>query len=428
MPQLKPSVDPAGETIVPLNTAVNLLRIMLTIKLLPDAIGMITTGFRSSASLALTLLTSRPTVAAWVFLMLPGIARRLGRYYLPVCLVLTIAAQSIETGLLAFASPPRFFPLRVAAVNPPIVPFEIRGLEPLFLLLVATVLASWAYGRRGAWRMTALVAVLQLIGKLPDVAAGSVTRALAESALRIVLVLLAGLIVGTLAEQEREQTRELRVANARLRDQTAAIEQLATARERNRLARDLHDTLAHSLAGLVVQLEAIDTLMQSEPDAARSELAIAQRAAHAGLQEARQAIRDLRANPVEDLGLTRALERTALDFGERAGVRVDLHLSDTRASIPTNTAATVLRIAQEALNNVEQHAGARQVGVTLTQADGSLRMLIEDDGQGFGEASVSNGHFGLQGMRERADMIGADLKVESSAGQGTSVRLTVPVS
>jgi signal transduction histidine kinase len=207
------------------------------------------------------------------------------------------------------------------------------------------------------------------------------------------------------------------------------VGELAVAHERNRLARDLHDTLAHSLAGLVVQLEAIDTLTRSEPDPelARTEIGKARRAAKAGLEEARHAIRDLRMNPVEDMGLARALERTAVDFGERAGVKVDVHVSDPRVAIPSDTATAIWRIAQEALINVERHAGARRVSLTLVQDDGRLMLDISDDGRGFDEASIDGERFGLTGMRERADMIGAELRVESGEGRGTQVVMVLPL-
>ena len=118
-------------------------------------------------------------------------------------------------------------------------PFEARAIEPLFLLIVATVLGAWAYGRRGAYATTGLSAVLLLISNMADVFSGSEVRLVFPLfAFRVILILVVGFIVGTLAEQERKQTIELSTANTKLREQTSAIEQLATARERNRLARD----------------------------------------------------------------------------------------------------------------------------------------------------------------------------------------------
>ena len=195
-------------------------------------------------------------------------------------------------------------------------------------------------------------------------------------ALRVPLLIVVGYIVGVLAEQERNRTLELSAANVKLREQALATEQLATARERNRLARDLHDTLAHALAGLVVQLQAIETLLRGEPEAARSELVKARRIAQEGLQETRHAIQDLRVSPIEDLGLSRALERAAIDFGDRAGVQVDLHIGDPQAAISNDIAAQILFIAKEAFNNIERHADARCVEVTLARNNG--QSALED--------------------------------------------------
>jgi len=218
----------------------------------------------------------------------------------------------------------------------------------------------------------------------------------------------------------------LGAANVKLRGQALAMEQLATARERNRLARDLHDTLAHSLAGLVVELQAIDTLLQAEPDAARSELVKARQIAQEGLQETRQAIQDLRVDPIEDLGLARALERVAIDFGDRAGVQVAVQISDPQASIANDVASQIYFIAKEALNNIERHADARRVALALERHDGQLLLRISDDGRGFDAGQIDDDErFGLQGMYERAEIIGAQLSVESKLGQGTVVQLTM---
>jgi signal transduction histidine kinase len=131
-------------------------------------------------------------------------------------------------------------------------------------------------------------------------------------------------------------------------------------------------------------------------------------------------------NPIEDLGLARALERAGLDFGDRAGVRVDLHISDPQASISNDVAAQVFFIAKEAFNNIERHADAEQVTVTLEKRNGQLRLTICDDGRGFDAAQIDDAErFGLQGMYERAEMIGAALTVQSATGQGTTVQLTM---
>ena len=425
------------ETIVPLKIAVRLLRIALTIKVVPLLISVVVLVLRGGTEASpLVFIVSVPTLLVWVFVLLPGMDRRLGRYYLPVSLTLIIVAQAAESMLTSLLVPPLRFAPGSARVG---IPLEVRTIEPLYLLLVAVIIGAWAYGRRGAWATSGLAAGLLFIGELIELAAGHVFLPEALSAgersfwpmfallsalvLRIPLLIVIGYIVGTLAEQERKHTQVISAANVQLREQALATEQLATARERNRLARDLHDTLAHSLAGLVVQLQAIDTLLQAEPDAARSELAKARRIAQEGLQETRHAIQDLRVNPIEDLGLSRALERAALDFGDRAGVQIDLHISDPQASISNEMAAQVYFIAREALNNIERHADARRVEVSLARNNGQVMLQVRDDGRGFDESQVDAERFGLQGMYERAEMIGAQLSVTSKVGHGTTVQL-----
>lgn len=427
-------------TLLPQATAARLLRIMLTLALLPALIGTLTLWATFGAVPALAvLLIMWPIGVAWLFVVAPGLDRRLGARYLPIALTLTIAAQTLQSALVSFANSP--LEMRVRAFGAPrfMPPLDMRLVEPLFLLLVAVVIAAWAYGRRGAWLAAGLSGLLMIIGGILEDLLTGVPRPgavllfgavspwpiVAVIALRLPLLVVAGYIVGTLAEQERQQTAALSVANAKLLEQAATAEQLATARERNRLARDLHDTLAHSLAGLVVQLQAIDTLLEAEPEAARSELAKARQLAQTGLQEARHAIQDLRANPIDDLGLARALEREALDFGERAGVQVELNIGEPKMTLTGAMAAQLLRIAHEALNNIERHADAKHVSVALSQANGCLTLRVADDGRGFNNADVNDDRFGLTGMRERAEMIGGRLQVTSTIGQGTAIQFTM---
>jgi signal transduction histidine kinase len=430
------------ETIVPLKTATRLLRIAVTLRIAPVVLAeIVLLATLGPQMLDTIVLVTWPSLALWLFIMLPGLEHRLGRYYLPLSLALTIVAQTLESALTALVLPPvRFVPGReLVRIG---IPVEVRTVEPLFLLLVAVVIGAWAYGKRGAWITAGFASILLLISTFLDSYTGRILISgdrleevsrwgvfafiIPVLALRVPVLLVIGYIVGELADQERQRTRELSSANVKLREQALATEQLATARERNRLARDLHDTLAHALAGLVVQLQAIETLLKGEPEAARSELVKARRIAQEGLQETRQAIQDLRVNPIEDLGLARALERAALDFGDRAGVQVEHHIGDPQAAISNDIAVQILFIAKEAFNNIERHADARRVEVTLARNNGQLLLKIRDDGRGFDETQVNEAErFGLQGMYERAEMIGAQLAVESNVGQGTTVQLTM---
>ncbi|HET7378343.1 MAG TPA: histidine kinase, partial [Anaerolineae bacterium] len=379
---------PAIDTLTPQRTVIQLLRIMLLIDIAPAIIGAIYLSLRFDPNVGLpALLLAFPTSIVLIVLVLPGLDRRFGRYYIPLCLGLTIAAQVIESWLppllaTSFQFQQSFIGQRPGGFTG--VSLETRFGEPLLLLLVVTILGAWVYGRRGAWLTTGFTAIMLMIGAVVEALTGNFLIVRGGNAIRseitplafilpnviqrILLLAVTGYIVGLLVEHERKQSSDLLVANTKLHEQAGAVEQLATARERNRLARDLHDTLAHSLAGLVVQTAAIDTLMDSEPAAARSELTKARSLAQAGLKEARQAIIDLRTNPVEDLGLARALTRTANDIGDRAGVKTDLQITEPQSAISNDIGAQILRIAQEAFNNIEQHADAKRVRVSLSQA------------------------------------------------------------
>jgi signal transduction histidine kinase len=440
MSRLLPSIDAA----TPQHTVVRLLRIMLSIDLAPALVSAVYLWIRFGSSLGLSaLIVAAPTAIVWLIVMLPGLEHRLGRYYFPLCLGLTIAAQVIESSLPALIGPTFQFERSFGGQRSGGVPLEVRFGEPLFLLLVATVLGAWVYGRRGAWLTAGFAAIMLTIDSVLETLSSNLlvlsnpegfrteiqplAFVLPNIIQRVLLLIVIGYIVGLLAEHERKQTTALLSANTKLREQAAAVEQLATARERNRLARDLHDTLAHSLAGLVVQTEAIDTLMDAEPATARSELAKARSLAQAGLQEARQAIVDMRTNPVEDLGLARALERAANDFGDRTGVQIDLQIAEPQSAISNDMGGQILRIAQEALHNIEQHADAKRVRVSLESQVDKLVLSISDDGRGFSETEVGDERFGLTGMRERAEVIGGVLSVDSRIGQGTTVSLTLEI-
>jgi signal transduction histidine kinase len=200
------------------------------------------------------------------------------------------------------------------------------------------------------------------------------------------------------------------------------MEQLAVSRERNRMARDLHDTLAHSLSALTVQLEALRTLMDNEPAAARAAVDDIAELARRGLEESRRAIQALRSDPVDTLGLTAALRETLQGLQSRAGVEATLSTAGEESAITPEEAQALYRIAEEALSNVERHAGARQVDARIDFGADRVDLVVRDDGTGFDPETVQLERYGLTGMRERAAMIGASVDVNSRPGGGTEVR------
>jgi signal transduction histidine kinase len=205
--------------------------------------------------------------------------------------------------------------------------------------------------------------------------------------IRTISFILVGYMVVRLMTTQREQRRALAEANTQLAHYAATLEQLATSRERNRLARELHDTLAHSLSGIAVQLEAVKTLWENSPeDAAMLEQSLA--TTRSGLTETRRALQALRASPLEDLGLALAVRSLAESVAARSGLALDLEAPERLENLSPDLEQGIYRIVQEALENIAQHANARNVKMQLSQTDGHFTLTISDDGQGFQMESV----------------------------------------
>lgn len=249
---------------------------------------------------------------------------------------------------------------------------------------------------------------------------------LTEAAIRLVLFLMIGYVVVRISRAHRQQRAELLEANSRLGDYASNLEQLTTSRERNRMARELHDTLAHTLSGVSVQLEAVRSLWDADPLESRRVLERALAATRQGLTETRRALNDLRASPLDDLGLALAIRNLAEAEASRAGFTLVLEIPEQLDDLSPALRQCVYRTVQEALANIDRHASASQVQITIRRAKDRLALAVCDDGQGFDPASVDTGHsFGIRGMCERAELLGGRLEVESSPGAGACIRLEV---
>jgi len=342
----------------------------------------------------------------------------LGRFYLPVALALSIGVTIVS----AAAGLKLRLDAGIRAEE------LVRGSWILIVvLLVPLIIVAWQYGFRWVLWFCALTVATELALTLPLAGRGGPPAlTLAVIALvRCLFFLPVGYAVTRLARAQREQRAALAEANARLARYASTMEQLAVSRERNRLAHELHDTLAHGLSSVAVQLEAMRALWKS-PETARAMLTDALDATRTALGEARRAIAALRASPLEDLGLARALRALAESQAARAGLALELDVSGSLEGLDSEVEHAVYRIAAEALANAVRHAQARRLTVRLEHAGSRLRLLLADDGRGFDPAAAAgDGRFGLEGMRERARIIDATLEIESAAGKGTTVRLTV---
>jgi NarL family two-component system sensor histidine kinase YdfH len=225
-------------------------------------------------------------------------------------------------------------------------------------------------------------------------------------------------------EQAQSLAVELKSANQQLTEYAARVEDLTIANERQRMARELHDTLSQGLAGLILQLEAADAhLTNSRNDKAHSIVGNAMVQARSTLADARRAIDDLRQSSLDDLDSALRLEISR--FTDATGILCDFH-SDHTLLLPDPIKETVLRAVTEALTNIANHAQARNVAVNVHGNDNSLSVTIQDDGIGFDASAIPSGHYGLLGVRERVRLVNGSFEIQSNNGKGTILKIEIP--
>ena len=193
--------------------------------------------------------------------------------------------------------------------------------------------------------------------------------------------------------------------------------------ERKRVARDLHDEVNQALTAILLRLQA---LMQDSPSPELTrELVELKRLVNQAMEELLQLARQLRPTALDDHGLAPALEGQVRRFGDQYGIEVRLRTEGRADSLGDDQQLVAYRVAQEALANVARHSGAEHVDVEFVAHDGGLELRVRDDGVGF-EASRSTTGLGLNGMVERARLVGGELSIASAPGKGTAVTLRVP--
>jgi signal transduction histidine kinase len=226
------------------------------------------------------------------------------------------------------------------------------------------------------------------------------------------------------AASEREARTELAEANQLLRDHAAQVEELATTKERNRLAREIHDSLGHYLTVVNVQIGAAQAILAQDRPRGLDHLAKAQTLTQEGLAEVRRSVAALRASHTESRPLPEALAKLVEQWNA-AGMSARFAVAGTVRRLTPQADLTLYRMAQEALTNAEKHANATRVSLTLDYGDhDSVRLKVEDDGVG---STDSQGGFGLLGVRERVQILGGKVRVRTAAGEGFALEVELPV-
>ncbi len=242
-----------------------------------------------------------------------------------------------------------------------------------------------------------------------------------------------------LLDELTQAHNELSDAHKRLADTAEQEQELAVLRERNRLAREMHDTLGHALVLVTVKLEVAQRLHERNPERSNAELAATQQIVRQSMNELRASIANLRSPTLEHEPVSRALSRFAREMAQRTGIHVTCDLQPDIEVLPEQVEETLWKVGQEAITNIEKHAHASNIFLHMSKCGETVHIRLEDDGVGLphnciqhkanGEiAYVSpSGHYGLSGMTERIERIGGTLSLKPGTERGTVVEVVLPL-
>ena len=354
----------------------------------------------------------------------------------------TIALAATDMPLLAAGPPPYLPGLLAASAIFLLLGFATRWIArmsaPLYLALIAVLAAACVWWSRGAANLAPLP-VVSIVGLAYSrrwvMLAAAVYTVFVAAAMAhfwggdmvmgptLAFVASAVFVIAftEVAVGERRARSELALAHQKLAQYAARAEELATIEERNRLARELHDSLGHYLSVIHVQLEAARTLFDRDPRRAAQALATSERLTREGLDDVRRSVAALRARHVQQ-PLSEAVGELVREHAA-SGVAAELAVIGTPRPASPPVELALYRAAQEALTNSRKHAQATCVRIELAYEADRIRLSVEDDGRGTAEPT---GGFGLLGVRERARLAGGQLTIKSAAGAGFALAIEVP--
>jgi len=293
-------------------------------------------------------------------------------------------------------------------------------LRNLPFLLMGLILVVTKFGFRSVYIFSMIVVILLVLLNPNRTIFGA--KGLRPFGFLVFIYLCTFLILGYFLNA---LVKRLRKQNEKLALYATTLEELAISRERNRMARELHDTLAHTLSALSVQLETAKAYQQIDSKTVATIIDNSLKVTRNGMEETRHALKALRASPLEDLGLIKALNQLFKEAAEQANLQLTINFADKIPQLSNSIEQCIYRISQEAVSNIVQYANAKHLVVKF-EVSKDILLKISDDGIGFSvlEKQV-DGHYGIQGMKERANMIGGDLTILSKENKGTQVILKI---
>ncbi|MEM9213690.1 MAG: sensor histidine kinase [Cyanobacteria bacterium P01_F01_bin.150] len=236
------------------------------------------------------------------------------------------------------------------------------------------------------------------------------------------LCLILVLLLTNALVTERESREKLIDANDQLRNYALRVESLAMEQERNRIAREIHDSLGHSLTALNLQIEGALKLATVRPEQSQSFLQEAKRLGSTALQDVRQSVAAMRTNPLKDKPLEEAIATLTQNFHRTTQINPTVHIQ-LGTNPPLNVSTALYRVIQEALTNIFKHAEATTVDIHLESNPSGLSLIVKDNGKGFDRMASQRSGFGLQGMEERILALQGSLKINSEPGKGCKIQV-----
>jgi signal transduction histidine kinase len=235
----------------------------------------------------------------------------------------------------------------------------------------------------------------------------------------------------TMAEKERQRSEELltelQKSHAQLQEYAARVEELAIVQERNRIAREVHDSLGHRLTVASVQLEGAQRLIHTNPVRSENIIATVRDQVREGLTELRRTVAMLRSSVEAELPLSQSLTRLTAQFEEATGLTIHLDLEECPDALPSAYTHSFYHAVQEGLTNVQRHARASEVWLNFIRRNDQITLLISDNGSGLQETiDKKDLHFGLAGLKEQAAMLGGDFHLDPRPGGGVQITFRLP--
>lgn len=305
-----------------------------------------------------------------------------------------------------------------------------------FLYLIVLFLACWYFGGLVSSALAALAWMVYVVKHTyynPEwLSNGTEVHYLVLFTVGIVLVItIARVVIREKISRTRaeELLAELEASHRQLKEYAGQVAELATTRERNRLARDIHDTLGHYLTVINVQLEKAQAIRDKKPQVADQAVSDAKRLASEALQEVRRSIGVLRTT--EDLPAFTSSLNELVERVQSETCPVELNREGDEDGFSKQELLTLYRAAQEGLTNIQRHANASHIWIDLHLREQEATLVVRDNGRGFDTAKwhqVEPGHhggYGLRGVQERLKLVGGSIQVESTPGQGTTLRVTL---